>query len=160
MNEKRGGKYFQGVLEKLPKKKKGHSGQLLFSISKGHSRHSEEFEDDFLSSSLPELQPDLLGSENDPSGSRKLRSHYLTDCSGALWKPLESGKCTAWRWSGSKYNSLHFSTSSWGRPTGFQAHSWIMSSVLMKPGSAKSSLHFLTMSIRSPKSACRGQELT
>lgn len=76
---------FRGCLKNYQKnKKKGHSGQLFFSISKGHSRHSEEFEDDFLSESVPELLPDLLGSENDPSGSRKLRSHYLIDCSGAL----------------------------------------------------------------------------
>lgn len=33
-------------------KKGGHSGQLFFSVSEGHSRHSEESEDDFLSDSL------------------------------------------------------------------------------------------------------------
>lgn len=42
---------FRGCLKITPKK--AHSGQLFFSASKGHSTNPEEFEDDFLSDSIP-----------------------------------------------------------------------------------------------------------
>lgn len=138
---------------------KGDSGQFS-PISKEHRPHPEELEDDFLSNSLPKPLSDFLRSENYSSGSHKRHDHYLTDSSEPLEKLLESGKCTAWRWSGSKYNSFHFWTPLESGQQDFRHAPELCPHVLIQPGRSKFSLPSLTMFIGSPESFYRSQELT